>query len=265
MSASSVRVKICGVTRPEDARIIADAGAEAIGLNLVAGPRRIDPDRTLEILEALPECVEAWVLADVSGGDLPDPVRSMIASGRIARVQMYGRVGPETIQRLTGRYGLSTVAVRHIADESSITDTAAWLDRCKHHPPDLVLLDAAPAVGRVNRPDNADTSGAGKGPSPTPDKLGSSTLAEQGWDTRLGGTGRPLNWRMLAEQQQAGRLDGWPALVLAGGLDAENVAQAIQSVRPAWVDVASGVEDEPGRKHEGLVRRFITSARPPTN
>ena len=47
MSPTSVHVKICGITRPEDAAAATQAGADAIGLNFVAGPRKIDPDRAM--------------------------------------------------------------------------------------------------------------------------------------------------------------------------------------------------------------------------
>jgi len=49
--------------------------------------------------------------------------------------------------------------------------------------------------------------------------------------------------------------------MLAGGLSAENVAEAVQRVRPFAVDVASGVESEPGKKDHDQVRSFIERAK----
>lgn len=73
-----------------------------------------------------------------------------------------------------------------------------------------------------------------------------------------GGTGQTLDWPLLAAQRAAWR--GLP-LVLAGGLTADNVAEAIAAVRPWAVDVASGVEESPGRKSPELVARFVAAAR----
>ncbi|MGZ8666189.1 MAG: phosphoribosylanthranilate isomerase [Solirubrobacterales bacterium] len=70
-----------------------------------------------------------------------------------------------------------------------------------------------------------------------------------------GGTGRAFDWDLLR-----GRHSDVPAIV-AGGLRAENVARAIEVTRPFAVDVASGVEAEPGRKDRALLSAFFEAAR----
>jgi len=70
-----------------------------------------------------------------------------------------------------------------------------------------------------------------------------------------GGTGTLADW------DQAAALATQVPLMLAGGLTAANVAEAIRAVRPLGVDVSSGVEAEPGRKSHEAVRAFITAAR----
>ncbi len=70
-----------------------------------------------------------------------------------------------------------------------------------------------------------------------------------------GGTGKAAPWNLLA-----GFEPGVP-IILAGGLKPENVGEAIRTVRPFGVDVASGVETEPGRKDHDKMRRFIEAAR----
>ena len=71
-----------------------------------------------------------------------------------------------------------------------------------------------------------------------------------------GGTGEKFNWDIAVE---AGKL-GKP-IFLAGGLTAENVAEAIQKVRPYAVDVSSGVESAPGKKDRAKLRAFVTAAK----
>jgi phosphoribosylanthranilate isomerase len=74
---------------------------------------------------------------------------------------------------------------------------------------------------------------------------------------QFGGTGRTVDWQQLVGHEP---LFGVP-LILAGGLTAENVAEAIRIVRPQAVDVASGVESAPGKKDAAKMRGFVAAAR----
>ena len=74
--------------------------------------------------------------------------------------------------------------------------------------------------------------------------------------TLRGGTGETGDWGMSAQLAQT-----IPGLMLAGGLNADNVAEAVRQVRPFAVDVASGVEASPGQKDPELVRAFIRNAK----
>lgn len=73
-----------------------------------------------------------------------------------------------------------------------------------------------------------------------------------------GGTGVVANWDALANWQN--RFD-FTKLVLAGGLRPDNVAEAIRAVRPTAVDVAGGVEREPGIKDPELVAQFVAQVK----
>ena len=76
---------------------------------------------------------------------------------------------------------------------------------------------------------------------------------------QLGGSGVPVPWVRLGEALDA--LDYHPRIVLAGGLTADNVAEAIDLVAPNVVDVSSGVESAPGVKDHARLRAFIAAAR----
>ena len=216
-------VKVCGVTSPAEAAMVAHAGADAVGLNLFQGPRKISPSTGDTILSALPPGFSAWVLVDVSGGDLPVDVGDLLQRHRVRRVQMYGAVTPETVRRLRGQ-GYEPVWVVHVTDRAFAARAGEFLDQCGQARPACVLLDAADA-------------------------------------TLEGGTGRRVDWDMIGEVRRAGGFDGWPPILLAGGLQPENIAAAIEKVEPWGVDVSSGVESSVARKDAEKVRAFVVTAR----
>jgi phosphoribosylanthranilate isomerase len=76
---------------------------------------------------------------------------------------------------------------------------------------------------------------------------------------QYGGTGKQANWELAS--QVAHRVP----ILLAGGLNPENVAVAVQQVRPWGVDVASGVESEPGQKDPHRLKAFIQQVRAAQN
>jgi phosphoribosylanthranilate isomerase len=71
---------------------------------------------------------------------------------------------------------------------------------------------------------------------------------------RPGGTGESFDWELAAARRST------IPLILAGGLTPDNVGEAIEAVHPFAVDVASGVESEPGRKDPGKLEAFFDSA-----
>ena len=73
---------------------------------------------------------------------------------------------------------------------------------------------------------------------------------------KAGGTGKTFNWELAVAAQKFGK-----PIFLAGGLTPENVADAVQRVRPFAVDVSSGVEASPGKKDHAKVQAFIRAAK----
>ncbi|MBN1489198.1 MAG: phosphoribosylanthranilate isomerase [Phycisphaerae bacterium] len=218
-----MKIKICGITTPDDARLVADAGADAIGLNFVAGPRRIDLAQAEGILDALPPLVVPVALVQLTDGLLNEQVAELLATRWIATIQIYGEVTPAAVTRLAWE-GYRPIVPVHVRDETFAQTVPAVLATDRGRGAAAILLD-----------------------TPHADKLG--------------GTGQSFAWSWLRQARQRGELDAWPPVLLAGGLTPDNVAAAIETARPYGVDVASGVEDEPGRKSPEKVRRFIAEAR----
>ena len=227
------RVKICGVTTAADAEMVAAAGADAIGLNFVQGsPRQLDLARGREVAAAIPTGV---LRVGVFAGS---PVEEMlrIAHGlNLDAIQLHGHldggIAPvDPPERCAALAGLPAIRAMRLERSRSGTDMLAaarrWIEAATAAggPPAMVIVDAA-----VSR----DTEAG-----------------------RLGGTGERVDWTALA---QAGSLP--VPMAVAGGLTAENVAEAIRITGLSAVDTASGVEAAPGRKDREKVRAFIAAAR----
>lgn len=200
-----VRVKICGVTTPEDALLAAAVGADAIGLNFhPPSPRAIDLAMATAIARALPPFItKVGVFVD------PDArrVKAALAAAPLDCLQFHGDEAAE----FCNSFGLPYIKA---AGVGAGFDFDAL--RRRHPQASAFLLDAFDRE-------------------------------------RIGGTGRAFDWR------------AWPRsdcpLVLAGGLDADNVAAAIAATRPYAVDVASGVEGAAkGRKDARRMARFMAAA-----
>jgi phosphoribosylanthranilate isomerase len=81
---------------------------------------------------------------------------------------------------------------------------------------------------------------------------GSSTfLLDAGSTDKYGGTGQSFNWDLVFGANAFG------TIIIAGGLNPDNVADAVSTLHPYGVDVASGVESKPGKKDYEKMRRFI--------
>ena len=101
------------------------------------------------------------------------------------------------------------------------------------------------------------------GPVDTADRVlrylsGVDRLVLDAFDSKdFGGTGKRVDWDLAAEIAERSPVP----VVLAGGLTHENVAEAIQRVKPFGVDVSSGIEKEPGVKDPEKLRAFIEAAK----
>ena len=147
------------------------------------------------------------------------------------------------------------VTTRDAADAAGLADRVG-ADHVQVHGldgPDAVGTVADRTDARVVAAVGADEPALARRLAPPADALLVDTPAPDGG----GGTGETHDW--TATRDLADGIDA-PA-ILAGGLDPDNVAQAVRTVEPYGVDVASGVERAAGLKRHGAVRAFVATAR----
>jgi phosphoribosylanthranilate isomerase len=195
------RVKICGITSAEDARLAAELGASAIGLVFWPGsPRCVGIERAKEIVASLPPFLSA---VGVFVNQAEEAVEIARRVG-LSAVQFHGDEPPESYRTLPVRV-IKAIAVGDNGSRDAATAVPASA---------TVLLDAHDPV-------------------------------------RRGGTGREIDWTIAAGIARR------RPIILSGGLNPENVARAIETVRPYAIDVSSGVESAPGRKDAAKLRALF--------
>ncbi|MDI5934208.1 phosphoribosylanthranilate isomerase [Halomonas kalidii] len=201
---SRTRVKLCGLTRPEDVDAAVAAGADALGFVLWPGSKRaIDEAR----LAALAARVPAFV----------------------TRVGLFVDQDPELIRRCAEHLDLLQLH----GDES----------------PDFCAVLGRPWIKALRMRDGLDLlalAGAHDGAR--------ALLLDAYRPGVPGGTGETFDWSRIPANLAK-------PVILAGGLTADNVAEAIARVRPFAVDVSGGVEASPGVKDAGRIAAFIEAVR----
>ena len=85
------------------------------------------------------------------------------------------------------------------------------------------------------------------------ESLGAEAILLDAFSSDYGGSGKTFDWKLATRF--------WQPIILAGGLDASNVGEAIEAARPAGVDSCSRLESTPGRKDAGKVTAFVRAAR----
>jgi phosphoribosylanthranilate isomerase len=126
-----VKVKVCGIKEPEDARVAAEAGADAIGLVFTGSPRRVDVERAHEIAAALPEGVlKVGVFVD----EEPQEVLRLAREVGLDYAQLHGDETPETVAEIRSG-GVRVIKSIRVRD-------AASLEEMELYDADLFMLDA---------------------------------------------------------------------------------------------------------------------------
>lgn len=204
--ARHTRVKICGITRLEDALAAVAAGADALGFVFYApSPRAVTAATAAAIVRALPPLVTTvGLFVDAERAE----IEQVLDAVPLDLLQFHGDETNADCQRF-GRPWIKALRVR--PGDDVLARLSAWPDARG------VLLDA--------------------------------------WHPSApGGTGQRFDWTQVPAR--AGK-----PLILAGGLDPANVADAIRQTRPYAVDVSGGVESARGIKDAAKINAFMAGVR----
>ncbi len=200
------RVKICGITRIEDALCVAKQGADAIGLVFYApSPRAVGIQQAANIVVALPPFISTVGLFVDADADF---VREVLAGVSLDLLQFHGDETPEYCEQFDKPY-MKAIRMR---DDVSLESSVLAYESAN-----ALLLDSyQPGVP--------------------------------------GGTGNTFDWGRIPDKMQK-------PIVLAGGLNASNVAEAIRQTSPYAVDISGGVEVSKGIKDAAKIAAFINEVK----
>ncbi len=233
-------VKICGTTNLPDAELAVDLGADALGFIFAPSKRQVTVEQVAAITRFLPPSVErVGVFTEPDPLEIADTVRE----AGLTAVQMHWTYDRALVRALRSRLGEQVKlwqVVGYPAEPTLPAGTeAAFTTQLRD-----ALLDRHLAVVLLDSVKNGQS----------------------------GGQGIPFAWgrafqavelaRAAVAAQLRGRSDqSTPSLLLAGGLHPENVGEAVRAMLPWGVDVVSGVELGPGRKHPERLKAFIEQAK----
>lgn len=222
------RIKICGITSYEDARLALDLGADALGFNFYRGsPRKIEPGAAQSIIRRLPKT--AWI-AGIFVDQEPGEIERLARQMPLDTIQLHGdhfasRPGPPAGVLASWR----TILAIRIADD------------------DIEPENFEKLAARIESP-----------PAEIDHLLFDYRAKREAGTAQFGGTGKRISPLILSRLFQRG-LTG--TAIISGGLTAENAGKIVEEIRPYAVDVASGVESSPGKKDPAKMRDFIQAVR----
>jgi len=219
------RLKFCGFTRAEDVASAIEMRVDAIGLNFYPHSKRY---------------VEPRVAKEFSD----------LACGVCMRVGVFVDATPEEIDRVVSVCALDAIQLHG-------QESAQWLEEYENsrYWPGLPILRALPYRGPID--DAPWRSWVANYLRPHSSLMG---LLVDAYDPiHKGGTGKRVNWGLLRPRPQSMLIDGDRSigLLLAGGLNPENISEALEMVDPAGVDLASGIEVSPGVKDVAKMAQVV--------
>ena len=222
MSLTPIWIKICANTSLEDAMMAAEAGADAVGFVFAPSPRRVTAAQVAAIVPHLPATIEkTGVFVDATLEEIVSTVETCGLTG----VQLHFDAASELTAQLHERLGPERriLGVLHFDAGNGEQQAARMAEHVRNLHVDAVLVDSRTKLA-------------------------------------VGGTGVTFDW-VEARKALFQNAEGRKRLIAAGGLNPDNVANAIATLHPWGVDVVSGVECAPGHKDIAKVREFVARAR----
>ncbi|SEG44969.1 phosphoribosylanthranilate isomerase [Bryocella elongata] len=217
-------LKICANTNLEDAALAAELGASAVGFVFAPSKRIVTVEQVAAITPHLPATVEkVGVFTTTDPGEIVDAAKR----AGLTMVQLHSAFDPQLLEAITTRTEgkLTLLQVIDVAADTTPEELRLKLHAALTHPcVAAALLDASHG--------------------------GAS-----------GGTGKTFDWDATAALVRKVQTQTGGQVLIAGGLNPHNVAEAIHTFAPWGVDVASGVESSPGAKDPVKLREFLVNAR----
>ena len=218
------RVKICGITRPQDAAAAAAAGADAIGMVFYPPAERcVSVAEAQSIVAAVPAFVQTiGLFVNAAPADM---ITRALELG-LSAIQLHGDETPETVAALRP---LPVIKALRLTQENAAEELEQW-------------RNAIAARGLTNLVGIILESSVPDQPIP-------------------GGTGVANDWAMLSTIVSNSHLQGLPPWIAAGGLTPETVGGVVSSLHPWAVDVSSGVEETKREKSPQKMEAFVDAVR----
>lgn len=256
-------VKVCGITNADDAFAACQAGANLIGVIFVPTSKRcVTPDQARNVVQAvrmfgerIDDDPSVLSMREMTAAGNNQHARSRLVAAARALEEAAGKrpmvVGvfqnqsPEFIQEMVATCRLDLVQL-HGSEGMAAANVAC----CGAPAIRVVDIETDPRTGKAAA-SAAEMILDAVTTDPIAILLDTSVKGSCG-----GGTGVTFDWSIAQRVQ-----DGGLPVIIAGGLNLDNIKEVVGTIRPWGVDVSSGVEASPGKKDLEKVRRFIKNAR----
>ncbi|NLW11779.1 MAG: phosphoribosylanthranilate isomerase [Clostridiaceae bacterium] len=224
VDSSALTIKICGLTREQDVEAVSAAEADQAGFVFAPSRRRLSILQAGFLIRKLPDSIRpVGVFVDAE----PSLILEAVEKTGIRIVQLHGKEPAVYIQilrmLLPSEIEIWKSYSFAVMTEDVITEASSYT--------------AGTEINDAWQPD--------------------AWLLDSKLGNQSGGTGKPFNWSEASKSLPAGRL------ILAGGINVENVGEAIELIRPDGVDCSSGVETDGVKDQQKIIDfcRYVRSIR----